>query len=156
MALEQTLVLLKPDALQRGLIGKVVARLEERGLQLVGLKMLKLDAKKCEEHYAHLVGKPFYPGLVSFMTSAPIVALVASGPEAVKVVRDMCGPTNARNAAPGTIRGDYSLSTQYNIIHASDSLETAHREVARFFKKEELFSYERALDKLTAAADEKK
>jgi nucleoside-diphosphate kinase len=156
MALEQTLILLKPDALQRGLIGKVVARLEERGLQLSGLKMLNLDAKKCEEHYAHLVGKPFYPGLVSFMTSAPIVALVVSGPEAVKVVRDMCGPTNARNAAPGTIRGDYSLSTQYNIIHASDSLETAHKEVARFFRAEELFSYERALDKLTAANDEKK
>ncbi|MCL6088989.1 MAG: nucleoside-diphosphate kinase [Candidatus Marsarchaeota archaeon] len=156
MALEQTLILLKPDALQRGLIGKVIARLEERGLQLVGLKMLKLDAKKCEEHYAHLVGKPFYPGLVSFMTSAPIVALVASGPEAVKVVRDMCGPTNARNAAPGTIRGDYSLSTQYNIIHASDSLETAQKEVARFFRAEELFSYERALERLTAAADEKK
>lgn len=156
MAVEQTLILLKPDCLQRGLIGKVIARLEERGLQMVGLKMVRLDAAACEEHYSHLVGKPFYPGLVSFMTSSPIVALVVSGPEAVKVVRDMCGPTNARNAPAGTIRGDYSLSTQYNIIHASDSLETAKKEVARFFKKDELFSWERTLDKLTAAADEKK
>jgi nucleoside-diphosphate kinase len=156
MAVEQTLVLLKPDCLQRGLIGKVIARLEERGLQMVGLKMVRLDAKACEDHYSHLVGKPFYPGLVSFMTSSPIVALVVSGPEAVKVVRDMCGPTNARNAPAGTIRGDYSLSTQYNIIHASDSLDTAKKEVARFFKKDELFVWERTLDKLTAAADEKK
>ena len=156
MAVEQTLVLLKPDALARGLIGQVLSRLEGRGLQLVGLKMMSLDKAKCEEHYAHLAGKPFYPGLVSFMTSSPIVALVVSGPEAVKVVRDMCGPTNARNAPAGTIRGDYSLSTQYNIIHASDSLETAQKEVARFFRKEELYRWERALDKLTAAADEKK
>ncbi len=156
MAVEQTLILLKPDTLQRGLIGPVIARLEARGLQMVGLKMLKLDKAKCDEHYAHLVGKSFYPGLVSFMTSSPIVALVVSGPEAVKVVRDMCGPTNARNAMPGTIRGDYSLSTQYNVIHASDSLETAQKEVARFFKKDELFVWERTLDKLTAAADEKK
>ena len=156
MAVEQTLVLLKPDCLQRGLVGKVIARLEKRGLQLIGLKMVRLDATACEEHYAHLVGKPFYPGLVSFMTSSPIVALVVSGPEAVKVVRDMCGPTNARNAPAGTIRGDYSLSTQYNIIHASDSLETAKKEVARFFKKDELFAWERTLDKLTATGDEKK
>ncbi len=156
MALEQTLILLKPDCVQRGLVGKVVARLEARGLQLVGLKMMRLDKAKCDEHYAHLTAKPFYPGLVAFMTSSPIVGLVVSGPEAVKVVRDMCGLTNARNAMPGTIRGDYSLSTQYNIIHASDSLETAVKEVARFFKHEELFVYERVLDKLTAAADEKK
>lgn len=156
MAVEQTLILLKPDCVQRGLVGNVVARLEARGLQLVGLKMIKLDAKKCEEHYAHLVGKPFYPGLVSFMTSSPVVALVVSGVDAVNVVRAMCGPTNARTALPGTIRGDYSLSTQYNIIHASDSLETAKKEVARFFKHEELHTYERVLDKLTSAADEKK
>lgn len=156
MAVERTLILLKPDCVQRGLVGQVLARLEARGLQLAGLKMIHLDAKKCEEHYAHLVGKPFYPGLVAFMTSSPVVALVAQGVDAVNVVRAMCGPTNARTAAPGTIRGDFSLSTQYNIIHASDSLETANQEVARFFKKEELFAYERTLDKLTSAADEKK
>ncbi|VVB57542.1 Nucleoside diphosphate kinase [uncultured archaeon] len=156
MAVEQTLILLKPDCVQRGLVGKVVARLEERGLQLSGLKMMHLNKAKCDEHYAHLTAKPFYPGLVSFMTSSPIVAMVVSGPEAVKVVRDMCGPTNARNAAPGTIRGDFSLSTQYNIIHASDSLETAVKEVARFFHKEELFAWERKMDALTAAPDEKK
>ena len=156
MAVEQTLVLLKPDTLQRGLIGLVLSRLEARGLHLIGLKMMHLDKSKCDEHYAHLIGKPFYPGLVSFMTSAPIVALAVSGPEAVKVVRDMCGPTNARNAMPGTIRGDFSLSTQYNVIHASDSLETAKKEVARFFKKEELFAWERMMDKMTASPDEKK
>lgn len=156
MAIEQTLILLKPDCVQRGLIGKVTARLEERGLQIVGLKMIQLDAKKCEEHYAHLVGKPFYPGLVSFMTSSPVVAMVVSGVDAVNVVRAMCGPTNARNALPGTIRGDFSLSTQYNIIHASDSLETAKKEVARFFAKAELHMWERKLDALTSAADEKK
>ncbi len=156
MAVERTLILLKPDALQRGLCGEVLSRLEKRGLQIAGLKMIQLDKAKCDEHYAHLVSKPFYPKLAAFMTSAPVVALVAEGVDAVNVLRAMCGPTNARTALPGTIRGDYSLSTQYNIIHASDSLETAHKEVARFFKKEELHAWKRAMDAFTAADDEKK
>ncbi len=156
MAVERTLILLKPDTLQRALVGAVLSRIEGRGLQIVGMKMIHLDQKMCDEHYAHLTTKPFYPSIVSFMTSAPVIALVASGPEAVKVLRDMCGPTNARNAMPGTIRGDLALSTQYNIIHASDSPETAAKEVARFFKKEELYHWTRTLDSLTAGADEKK
>lgn len=155
MAIEKTLILLKPDALQRGILGKIVSRIEERGLQIAGAKMIWLDKAKCDEHYAHLTAKPFYPKLVSFMTSAPVVAMAISGPEAVKVMRDMCGPTNARNAPSGTIRGDYSLSTQYNVIHASDSLETANKEVARFFEKKELHEWKREMDKFTAAADEK-
>lgn len=156
MAVERSLILLKPDCVQRGLVGTVLARIETRGLQVVGLKMIQLDKSKCDEHYAHLTSKPFYPALSGFMTSAPVVALVAEGVEAVKVMRDMCGPTNARNAAAGTIRGDFSLSTQYNIIHASDSVETAAKEVARFFKKEELHAWKRTMDAFTAAGDEKK
>lgn len=156
MAVERTLILLKPDTVQRGLVGHVLSRLEGRGLQIVGMKMIQIDKAKCDEHYAHLTSKPFYPSIVSFMTSAPVVALVAQGPEAVRVLRDMCGPTNARNALPGTIRGDLALSTQYNIIHASDSPETATKEVARFFKSDELHNWDRVLDGLTAGADEKK
>jgi len=156
MAIERTLILLKPDCVQRGKCGDVIARLEERGLQLVGMKMMHLTSEKCNEHYAHLVGKPFFPKLVAFMTSAPVIGMVVEGIDAVKVVRDMCGPTNARNAMPGTIRGDFALSTQYNIIHASDSLETAHKEVARFFSANELFAWKRTLDGFTVAEDEKK
>ncbi len=156
MAVERTLILLKPDALQRGLCGEVLSRIEKRGLQIVGLKMIQLDKAKCDEHYSHLVTKPFYPKLAAFMTSAPVLAMVAQGVDAVNVLRAMCGPTNARTALPGTIRGDYSLSTQYNIIHASDSLETANKEVARFFSKDELHAWKRSLDAFTAADDEKK
>jgi nucleoside-diphosphate kinase len=155
MAVEKTLILLKPDALQRGLIGRITSRLEERGLQIVGMKMVKLDDKKCAEHYAHLTQKPFYQKLVKFMVSAPIIAMAVEGVEAVKVVRDMCGPTNARNAPAGTIRGDFSLSTQYNVIHASDSPETASKEVPRFFAKGEIFAWKRVMGEFTAAEDEK-
>ena len=155
MSVEKTLILLKPDALQRGLIGKITSRIEERGLQVVGMKMIQLDDAKCAEHYAHLTNKPFYPKLVKFMTSAPVVAMAVSGVDAVKVIRDMCGPTNARNASAGTIRGDFSLSTQYNVIHASDSPETASKEVPRFFAKNEIFAWKRIMDEYTAAQDEK-
>jgi nucleoside-diphosphate kinase len=156
MPLEQTLVLLKPDALQRGLVGKVISRIEERGLQIVGMKMIKLDKQKCDEHYSHLVSKPFYPSLVSFMTSAPIIAIVVFGPNAIKVVRDMCGPTNAQNAPSGTIRGDFSLSTQYNIIHASDSAETAKKEIKRFFREQEIYKWGKILEGLTFSEDDAK
>jgi len=155
MAEEKTLILLKPDALQRGLIGKITSRIEERGLQIVGMKMIQLDDDKCKEHYSHLTDKPFYPKLVEFMTSAPVIAMAIKGPDAVKVIRDMCGPTNARNAMPGTIRGDFSLSTQFNVIHASDSPETAAKEVLRFFADSEIFEWSRIMDSLTAAQDEK-
>lgn len=156
MPLERTLILLKPDCVQRGKCGEVVSRLEQRGMQIVGMKMMHLSQEKCNEHYAHLVGKPFFPKLAAFMTSAPVIGMVVEGVEAVKVVRDMCGPTNARNAMPGTIRGDFALSTQYNIIHASDSPETAIKEVKRFFADNELFAWKRVMDAYTAADDEKK
>lgn len=156
MAIERTLILLKPDCVQRGRCGEVIGRLEARGMQIVGMKMMHLTQDKCNEHYAHLAGKPFFPKLVAFMTSSPVIGMVVEGVDAVKVVRDMCGPTNARNAPAGTIRGDFALSTQYNIIHASDSLETANKEVARFFSDNELFAWKRALDPLTVAEDEKK
>jgi nucleoside-diphosphate kinase len=152
---ERTLILLKPDSLQRSIVGKIISRIEQRGLKIVAMKMIQLDEDMCQKHYSHLVQKPFYPKLVGFMTSAPIVAMVVQGVEAIKVIRDMCGPTNARNALAGTIRGDYSLSTQYNTIHASDSKESAEAEVQRFFTKEQIHDWKRMMDEYTNSQDEK-
>ncbi len=140
--MERTLILLKPDAVQRGFIGEITTRLEKKGLKIVGLKMFKMSKELAKEHYAHLVSKPFYQDLEKFITSNPIVAMVVEGKEAVEVVRTLCGPTNATKAPAGTIRGDFSNSTSRNAIHASDSKETAAREIPRFFKQEELFDYE--------------
>ena len=119
------------------------------------MKMVNLSPELLKEHYAHISDKPFFPGIASFMSSSPVVVAVIEGKDAVQVTRDMCGPTNARKAAPGTIRGDFSLSMQCNVIHASDSVETAQKEVARFFKPEELYSYKRMLHDITYSADEK-
>ena len=152
---ERTLIILKPDCVQRGLLGAVLSRFESRGFSIAGMKMVNLSAATLKEHYAHIADKPFFPGIASFMSSSPVVVAVVEGKDAVQVTRDMCGPTNARKAAPGTIRGDYSLSMQCNVIHASDSLETAQKEVARFFKPEELYTYKRMLDGKTYSADEK-
>lgn len=151
---EKTLILLKPDALQRGLIGEVISRFERKGLKLVGLKMIKITKDLSKEHYSHLVSKPFYPDLENFMTSMPVVALVLEGKEAVEVVRLIVGPTNASKASGGTIRGDFSNSTSRNIIHASDSKETAEKEVKRFFKPTELFEYKMNIDAFLYASDE--
>lgn len=153
--MERTLIILKPDAVQRGLLGSVLSRFESRGFSITGMKMVTLSQAQLKEHYAHIADKPFFPGIASFMSSSPVVVAVIEGKDAVETVRAMCGPTNARKAAPGTIRGDYSLSMQCNVIHASDSLETAHKEVARFFKPEELFSYKRTLDGITYSSDER-
>lgn len=142
MAMERTLILLKPDAVQRGFIGEITARFEKKGLRIVGMKMLHVTPALAKEHYAHLVSKPFYPDLEKFITNCPIVAMVVEGKEAVDVARNMCGPTNATKAPAGTIRGDFSNSTSRNVIHASDSKETAEKEVKRFFKENELFEYE--------------
>jgi len=139
---ERTLVLLKPDAVQRGLCGEIVSRFENKGLKIVGMKMIQITSALSKEHYAHLVSKPFYPDLERFITSAPVVAMVLEGKEAVEVVRTMCGPTNATKAPAGTIRGDLSNSTSRNVIHASDSKETAAKEVPRFFKDSELMKYD--------------
>ena len=139
--METTLVLLKPSCVQRQLMGEVIGRFERRGLRISGLKMMQLSTDILREHYAHLADKPFFPSLAASMQASPVVALAVSGVDAVKVVRQMCGVTNGREAAPGTIRGDLSMSNQQNIVHASDSVENAAIEVKRFFRPEEVFDY---------------
>ena len=140
--METTLVLLKPGCVQRQLIGEVINRFERRGLRIAGMKMMQLSDEILREHYAHLVDKPFFPSLAASMQASPVVAMAISGVEAVQVVRTMTGATNGRAAAPGTIRGDYSMSNQQNIVHASDSAENAAIELKRFFRPEEIFGYE--------------
>ncbi len=143
MALERTLVIIKPDAVNRGLIGEIIHRFERKGLKIIGLKMVHLKDKELEEHYAHHRGKPFFKHLVEFMKLSPTVLMVLEGNEAISVVRKMAGPTFGVEAPPGTIRGDFSMSISHNIVHASDSPQTAKEEIKRFFKKSELFPYER-------------
>ena len=145
--MERTLIIVKPDAMQRGLIGAILSRLEARGLKLVGLKLIAIEEALARRHYAEHEGKPFFPGLVSYITSSPVVVGVLEGRQAVAVVRNTVGATNPVAAAPGTIRGDWGLEIGRNLIHASDSAETADREVALFFRPEELVSYERATDR---------
>jgi nucleoside-diphosphate kinase len=144
--MERTLVLIKPDAMQRGLAAEILARLERRGLRIAGLKLIQVDRALAERHYGEHVGKPFYEGLVSYITSSPIVAAVFEGTGAVEAVRNTMGKTNPREAAPGTIRGDFGLEIGRNLIHGSDSLESAAREIALFFEDTELLSYQRAID----------
>jgi nucleoside-diphosphate kinase len=145
MANEQTLVLIKPDAVQRGLIGEVIGRLEGRGLQLVAMKLMRITEELAGRHYAEHREKPFFGGLVSFITSAPVVAMVWEGPGAVAMVRTMMGATNPANAAPGTIRGDLAVSFGMNVIHGSDSTESAAREIDLFFGGE-LVAWERTIE----------
>ena len=152
--METTLVLLKPSCVQRQLIGEIVNRFERRGLLIVGMKMMQLDEAILREHYAHLVDRPFFPLLAKSMMASPIVAMAISGVEAVSVVRAMTGYTNGRRADPGTIRGDYAMSNQQNIVHASDSPENAAVELARFFHPEEIFEYRHALTDFLYAPDE--
>ena len=137
--MEKTLVLLKPSCVQRQLIGEIVNRFERRGLRVAGMKMMQLSDEILREHYAHLVDRPFFPALAASMQTSPVVAL--EGVDAVQVVRTMTGSTNGREAAPGTIRGDYSMSNQQNIVHASDSTSNAVIELKRFFRDEEIFDY---------------
>ena len=146
MSLQRTLVLVKPDAMQRGLIGALLGRLEQRGLRLVGLKLLRLDEPLARRHYEAHVNKPFFPGLLAYMTTCPIVAAVFEGPNAVEAVRNSMGATNPLAAAPGTIRGDYALEIGRNLVHGSDSPEAAEREVALFFPPQELLAWDRDLD----------
>ena len=140
---ERSLVLLKPDAVQRGLVGRVVSRLERRGLKIAGLKLMRLDLPLARRHYAEHVEKPFFAGLAEFMMSSPIVAMAVEGKGAVEAVRAAMGPTNPMSAAPGTIRGDFGIDIGRNLIHGSDSPESAERELAIFFADEELFDYPR-------------
>ena len=144
---ERTLVIVKPDAVQRGLIGEVIGRLERRGLKLAGLKLLQVDRALAERHYAEHQGKGFYEGLVSYITACPVVVAVFSGTGAIATVRATVGKTNPADAAPGTIRGDLALEVGRNLIHASDSPESARREVGLFFAREEVLDYERATDR---------
>ena len=140
--MQKTLVLIKPSAIQRCIVGEVVSRFEKKGLQIVGFKMMTLSDDMLKIHYAHLVDRPFYKRIKDSMQVTPVFALALKGVDAVEVVRKMSGSTNGRNAEPGTIRGDYSVSVQENIVHASDSLENAIIELNRFFKEEEIFDYE--------------
>ncbi|MBQ9569502.1 MAG: nucleoside-diphosphate kinase [Alloprevotella sp.] len=155
MATEKTLVLLKPCTLQRGLIGEITSIFERKGLHLCGLKMMQLDDRILSEHYAHLAEKPFFQRVKDSMMAAPVVAMCWEGVGAIEVVRALAGPTNGRNAAPGTIRGSYSMSFQENIVHASDGPETAAAELRRFFKPEEIFEWTSCSDSFTYACDEK-
>src|SRR5712692_9625227 len=143
--MERTLVLLKLDAVQRDLVGEIIARLERKGLKLIGLKMMRLSDDLLDSHYSHLVGRDFFAEVKSFMQLTPVVACCWEGTDCVNTVRLLCGVTKAREAAPGTIRGELAMSVQANLVHASDSLETAGVEIERFFKSEELFDYEDAL-----------
>jgi nucleoside-diphosphate kinase len=140
--MERTLIIIKPDALQRGLVGEVVTRFERKGLKLIGNKMVNLDEKTLDKHYAHIADKPFYPGVKKFMMSTPVIIQCWEGVECVETVRLICGVTNARKADAGTVRGDLSMSLQSNVVHASDSLETALAEVPHFFKEDELFEWD--------------
>jgi nucleoside-diphosphate kinase len=155
MALERTFVLLKPDAVARRLTGELLGRFEAKGLKIVGMKMLNVTPELSKQHYVEHVHKGFYPLLEEFITSGPVVALVLEGPGAVAVVRAMLGPTNGREAAPGTIRGDFGLSRQMNLVHGSDGPDAAAREIAIYFKSNELLSYPTTLDPWTCAGDEK-
>lgn len=142
--MERTLVLLKPDAVQRRLVGRIIARFEEKGLKIVGLKLLWVTKELAERHYAEHQGKPFYPELLGFITTGPVVAMVVEGPRAIETVRRMMGKTNPLEADPGTIRGDFGLSVTMNLVHGSDSPASAAREIPLFFQDAELFTYDMA------------
>lgn len=144
--MERTLIIVKPEGVQRGLIGNVITRLELRGLKFVGLKLMHITSELAERHYGVHKGKPFYPGLVKHITSGPVVVGVVEGPEAISVVRTTMGATNPAEAIPGTIRGDYALEIGFNIIHGSDGPETAVQEINLFFRSQELLSYELVTD----------
>jgi nucleoside-diphosphate kinase len=148
---ERTLVLIKPDGVQRQLIGRILARYEDRGLKVVGLKLVKVDRDLAERHYDAHREKPFFAGLVTFITSAPLVALALDGPNAISAVRAINGATRPHEAAPGTVRGDLALETAQNIVHASDGPEAAATELALWFDPDELLEYEREIDRWVLA-----
>ncbi len=136
--MERSLIILKPDAVQRGLIGTIIGRLEQRGLKLIGMKLMQIDEELARKHYGEHEGKPFYSGLVSYITSGPVVVIAVAGANVIEVIRNTVGATNPAKAAPGTIRGDYAVSIGRNLIHASDKPESGEREVQNFFTDAEL------------------
>jgi nucleoside-diphosphate kinase len=145
--MEKTLVLIKPDGVQRGLTGNIIARFERRGLRIAAMKMIQMDKVLAQRHYAVHENKPFFNDLVKFITASPIVAAVFEGKNAVEVVRQTMGETNSAKALPGTIRGDFGIDLQYNLVHGSDSLENAAKEIAIFFLPEEIIDYSRDIDR---------
>ncbi|HEX4070383.1 MAG TPA: nucleoside-diphosphate kinase [Planctomycetaceae bacterium] len=154
MATERTLVLIKPDAIERQLAGRILCRFEEKGLSIVGMKMLLVTPELSRRHYAEHVNKPFYPLVEQFIGSGPVVAFVAEGPEAISVVRAMLGPTNGRQAPAGTIRGDFGLSRQMNLVHASDGPDAARREIEIYFAPSELMTSKPTIAPWLCAPDE--
>ena len=144
--MERSLVLIKPDAIQRGLAGEIISRLEQKGLKIVAMKMLHMDEKLAQRHYAIHKGKAFFNGLVDFITSSPIIAIVFQGKNAVEIIRQMMGETDPVKARSGTIRGDFGIDIGHNLVHGSDSLENASKEIELFFKKNEILDYDRELD----------
>jgi len=154
--MEQTLVIIKPDALQRGLVGEVTRRFEQKGLKLVGMKMMYLDDQTLKEHYSHLADKPFFKGIADFMKSSPAIFQVWQGLDVVNTVRILAGITKSREADAGSIRGDLAMSIQCNVIHASDAIKTAQAEVKRFFKDDELYHYDKGEWMHVYAEDERR
>jgi nucleoside-diphosphate kinase len=143
---ERTLVLCKPDAVQRGVVGRIIARFERKGLKIAGMKMLRVDEALANRHYQEHVEKPFYPHLQAFITSSPVIAMAIEGDNAVEVVRALMGTTNPQNAAPGTIRGDFGINLTKNLVHGSDSPASAQRELALFFGEDELHDYDMTVE----------
>lgn len=152
--MEKTLVIIKPSGVQRNLVGQIIQRFQQKGLLIAGMKMMRLDENILRRHYAHLVDRPFFPLILSSMTAAPVIVICLAGKDAVDVVRSMTGATNSRLAAPGTIRGDFGMSSQENIIHASDSIENAAAEIERFFSADEIFDYQSPTTAYTYSSDE--
>lgn len=144
---ERTFVMVKPDGVQRNLVGTIISRFENKGFKIAGLKLMQLDEATARKHYAEHVDKPFFPGLLEYITSGPVVAMVIEGKGVVEEVRKMMGKTNPKDAAPGTIRGDFGIEIGRNVIHGADSVESAVREIGIYFKEEELLSYEKIADK---------
>jgi len=155
MNIEKTLVIIKPDAVNRYLVGDILSRFEKKGLKIIAMKLVHLKDEILEEHYSHLKDKPFFPGIKKFMSHSPSVVLALEGLDAVNVVRMLAGETHGAKALPGTIRGDFSISTQSNVIHASDSVESAEKELKRFFNDEEILNYDRIDSEILYADDER-
>lgn len=145
--MERTFVMIKPDGVQRGLVGEVITFFEKKGFKIIALKMMKISRELAEQHYRDHIGKSFFKGLVDYMTSRPVVAMILEGKDAVSTVRNLMGATDPLKAAPGTIRGIYGIDVGRNIIHGSDSLQNAEREITLFFCKNEIISYNREIDK---------
>jgi nucleoside-diphosphate kinase len=152
--MERTLVLLKPDCVERRLMGRIISRFEEKGLNIIAMKMMRVTPELAKQHYAEHVAKPFYPGLEAFITASPVVAMIVEGLEVIRVVREMLGATSGLKAAAGTIRGDYSSSRQMNLVHASDGPEAAAREIELYFAAGDIHPYEPTLTPWLKAGDE--